>query len=357
LFTGFGVLGFAEAVGAAHTTDMVAAIVWVSTCWLLALAADARERALGDAARIAAVGVLAYSIQWSGVDALVPSLVLLVAAFADGARQGRREIMIAAAIPVVHVQFVLADLAELRVEEAGVACAIAASVWVGLAALARDLWRVPLFAAGAVSAVAGVIAAAGSNDTLGPALFVTGGVALACGLLFDQSSVVHAGALVATAGAWITLATNGVAAAELYAAPVALHLLGSGFVLRRAATARPSSWIAYGPGLALACAAAVIERLGGGSANHSIVAGAIAIVAVIAGGSFRLAAPLLIGTTTLVVVVGRETFDTAAGIPTWAWLAAGGATLIGAAVAMERHDVGPVEAGRRVVDVLDAHFE
>ena len=70
-----------------------------------------------------------------------------------------------------------------------------------------------------------------------------------------------------------------------------------------------------------------------------------------------MAAPLIVGTATLVLVVGRESFDTAAGIPTWAWLATGGATLIGAAVSMERNDVSPVEAGRRVVDVLAAHFD
>jgi hypothetical protein len=44
-------------------------------------------------------------------------------------------------------------------------------------------------------------------------------------------------------------------------------------------------------------------------------------------------------------------------VPTWLWLAAGGGALIASAVAMERNDVSPVEAGRRVVDVLSANFD
>ncbi len=40
-----------------------------------------------------------------------------------------------------------------------------------------------------------------------------------------------------------------------------------------------------------------------------------------------------------------------------AWLAAGGIVLIGAAVAMERNDVSPIEAGRRVVDVIGTNFD
>lgn len=41
-----------------------------------------------------------------------------------------------------------------------------------------------------------------------------------------------------------------------------------------------------------------------------------------------------------------------AGVPTWAWLAAGGTLLVGAGLAMERHELGPVETGRRLVDVV-----
>jgi len=68
-------------------------------------------------------------------------------------------------------------------------------------------------------------------------------------------------------------------------------------------------------------------------------------------------APLLLGTGTLVAVVVREAVDSNAGVPTWAWPAVGGSALIGAAVAMERTDVTPIEAGRRVVDMVGSYFD
>jgi hypothetical protein len=99
------------------------------------------------------------------------------------------------------------------------------------------------------------------------------------------------------------------------------------------------------------------ERIGGGSGWHSLFAGCVGVLAVAAGGWRRALAPLLLGTATLVAVVMREALDSGAGVPTWAWLAAGGTALIAAAVAMERNDLSPVEAGRRIVDVVGAHFD
>jgi hypothetical protein len=357
LCTGLLTLGIGELAGADETPRLFALLLWVSGCWLLALAADTREPGPGDVARLAALMSLLVAVPLSGVDALVPALFLLVALVADGVSRQRRELLVAAVAPLLAVEVILGDLAGLAVAQVGLALTLAACAWLGLAALVREPWRRPLLVAGGASAIAGLVAAAGSPDTFGPALFVVGGMAVAYGLLLDIVPVVHIGALTATVGAWMTFAAHDLQYAELYAAPVALHLLGTGFAARRDSEHRPSSWIAYAPGLSLLVAAAFVERLGGGSANHSLIAGAIAVVAVILGGAYRLAAPLIIGTAALVLIVGREAFDSTAGIPTWAWLAAGGVTLIGAAVTMERHDLGPVEAGRRVVDVFAAHFE
>ncbi|HEX5095376.1 MAG TPA: DUF2157 domain-containing protein [Acidimicrobiia bacterium] len=357
LVTGLATGGLGELVGAEHAPRLFAALLWVSTCWLLAYACDTREQGSGDVARLAAVMSLLVSVPWSGVDALVPTVFLLLALVGDGVTRNRQELLVAAVAPLLAIEFVLADLAGLDIASTGLALTLAASVWLGVAALAREPWRRPLLVAGGASVVAGLIAASASPDTFGPALFVAGGIAVAYGLLLDVVPVVHIGALAATLGAWTTFAAHDLQYAELYAAPVALHLLGTGFAARRKTEHRPNSWVAYAPGLALLTAAAFVERLGGGSANHSLIAGAIAVIAVILGGTYRLAAPLVVGTATLVLVVGREAFASTAGIPTWAWLAAGGVTLIGAAVSMERHDVGPVEAGRRVVDVFAAHFE
>jgi hypothetical protein len=37
-------------------------------------------------------------------------------------------------------------------------------------------------------------------------------------------------------------------------------------------------------------------------------------------------------------------------------LAAGGTLLVGAGLAMERHELGPVETGRRLVDVVQERY-
>jgi hypothetical protein len=76
----------------------------------------------------------------------------------------------------------------------------------------------------------------------------------------------------------------------------------------------------------------------------------------VAGGQGRLAGPLLIGTALLVGLVGYETLFITAALPTWIWLATGGAALVGAGVAMERNETGPIETGRRLVDVVNERY-
>jgi hypothetical protein len=141
--------------------------------------------------------------------------------------------------------------------------------------------------------------------------------------------------------------------------PAAAYLLVVGVRLRagRAESDRPGSWVAYGPAVALLGASGIVERLHGGSALHALFAGAVALVAIVAGGSRRLAAPLLIGTAIVATITVHEALSTAAGIPLSAWLAAGGAALLGSAIAIERTDTSPIDAGRRVVDVLADHFD
>jgi hypothetical protein len=63
-----------------------------------------------------------------------------------------------------------------------------------------------------------------------------------------------------------------------------------------------------------------------------------------------------VGTGLLVAVTVHESLGALAGVPTWAWLSAGGALLLGVGVGLERHDTSPVEAGRRLVDVVAERF-
>lgn len=69
-----------------------------------------------------------------------------------------------------------------------------------------------------------------------------------------------------------------------------------------------------------------------------------------------MAGPLFSGTAVLTGVAGYESLGTLATAPTWAWLAAGGMTLLGVGVALERSDRTPAEVERRLVDVVQDRF-
>jgi hypothetical protein len=77
---------------------------------------------------------------------------------------------------------------------------------------------------------------------------------------------------------------------------------------------------------------------------------------VVVGGQRRLIAPLFLGTGLLAALTIHETVAVTAGVPTWGWLGLGGAVLIAAGLQMERADRGPLETGRRLVDVIGERF-
>jgi hypothetical protein len=231
-------------------------------------------------------------------------------------------------------------------------------MWLGFGLLVDRDNAAPFVAGGVASALVGLIASAYEPATFGAALMIVGALLLGAALATGWLALWHVGAGFATLGVWVELTTNGVQASEWYVIPVAAYLLAVGTRLRAGrAEVGPGSWVAYGPAVALLGASGVIERVHGGGAAHALFAGTVALVAIVVGGSRRLAAPLVIGTAVIAAVTVHETISTAAGIPLSAWLATGGAMLLGAAVAIERTDTSPVEAGRRVVDVLVDHFE
>jgi hypothetical protein len=97
-----------------------------------------------------------------------------------------------------------------------------------------------------------------------------------------------------------------------------------------------SSWLAYGPGLALlgAWVAAVQSQRGD---DWATMAGLlIGIVAIAVGGWRRMSAPLVIGSGLLVTTVAIASGAQLASLPGWSWLVVGGMGLLGLAVALER---------------------
>jgi len=196
--------------------------------------------------------------------------------------------------------------------------------------------------------------AGGDRGALATVILVTGAIAVLYGSRLALPEITWLGGGLVTVGTWLHLVDHHVHVTEPYLVPVSVALLVAGWQGRR--NAPISSWVAYGPAVALVGGSALVERLAGGGAAHALVAGMVGLAAVIIGGRQRLIAPLLIGTGLLVGVTVYESLAVTAGVPTWAWLALGGVTLVGVGIGMERAETGPLESGRRVVDVVSEQF-
>ncbi len=331
----------------------------------------------------AGLGVLAASgfalvVAWpvAGARTTVGSLAAVLAAAVAAETATRTWMRItsssAAGAFVVGASTGVGDLMELDPSALGLALASSTVVWGVLAVLVPREWRSSFFAAAVGTLGLGLVLTSGDQTAFGVATIIAGGLVVGAGVYFRWEAVAHAGGIVATIGVWFVLDAASVMSTEAYAAPVALQLLIAGARARhvrvdevvgeytsddQAPAPIPSSWVAYGPALALLGASACIERISGGAGWHAVVAGAVGVVAVAVGGWRRLAAPLFIGTGLLVAVTVYESLGAAAGVPTWMWLALGGAFLLAAGITLERSATGPIDAGRRLVDVVATRFE
>lgn len=293
----------------------------------------------------------------------LPACALIGASAIEAWRTHERRYALAGVIPAVQLQVAAAALAGLLIAPSGLALCTAAFVWFGVAVLLDARWREPIVAAGTLTFVAGFVMALSSLDTAGPAIIGLGALGLGAGVLRASrgepaEAVLHASGIIVTIGLWLVFGAHGLAISEAFLAPVSAHLLVVGVAARRR-HGEPvvSSWLAFGPPIVMIVAPALLERFGGASANHALLAGAVGAVAVALGGWLRLIGPLLLGTLTLAIVTVHESLAAGVDVPTWAWLAAGGTGLLAAAVAMERSETSAVEVGRRVVDVLADRFE
>lgn len=237
----------------------------------------------------------------------------------------------------------------------GIALCVLAAVGAGLQLLVPKDWGMPVLGVVVASGVAGFASATVSLSTSSTALIVLAGIGLAYSTVFGSREGAVFSALVATAGIWGHLVDGQVTALDAYLAPVAAGLLVAGTLARRG-TPAVSSWVAYGPAIIMLGGSALFERMQGGHGVHALVAGSVAVAALVAGGGRRLAAPLLLGSGLLVVLTGYESMVVTRQVPTWGWLALGGTVLVAAGIVMERLDTGPVESGRRLVDVVHDRF-
>jgi hypothetical protein len=208
-------------------------------------------------------------------------------------------------------------------------------------------------AAGVGVAMAGAVQLASDPVSLAYVLLAAGALTVAGGLAVEREEVQLLGAVLGTLAAWMRLGAADVHATEPYLVPVAALLLVAG---ARSLARGASSWVACGPAIGLLGGAALSERLGGGSGWHAVAAGTVGVVSVVVGGQRRLVAPLVLGTALLVALSAYETLAITARLDTWTWLALGGGSLLAAGVAMERREIGPLETGRRLVDVVAERY-
>lgn len=165
-------------------------------------------------------------------------------------------------------------------------------------------------------------------------------------------SAVAALALVST---WWTTGTNdwaiasiapyGASGVDLVVGVLGAGLLVLGVVVRRRQPI--TSWLAYGPGLALAGTWLLASQLERGTDWATLGALTLGIVALGIGGARRLGAPLVAGTLLVVGTIALSAGPRLASAPTWSWIAVGGVGLLLVAAFVEQSERPLLPNGRR----------
>ncbi len=332
--------------------------------WLVALAGDPRRDAVRDGSTIPHLGP-AVAIRLVGAALVVGACAHVGTSHALAAAALVTALLVLDAWrlddPVVTLGLVGAlpvltaatgRTAGLGSPRIGVGLAMAAVVVGGITSLLPTRWRLPVGVSVGTLAALGLALAGGEPVALADALLVVGGAAGIAGTALRRPDIAFTGGVAVTLGTWGRLVEAEVSISEPYLVPVAALLLVAGWGARRTA----GSWVTTAPAVALLGGAALSERLAGGGGGHALLAGAVGVAAVAAGGTWRLAAPLVIGTGLLAALAVHESIGVTASVPTWAWLALGGSALLGAGVLLERAQLGPLESGRRLVDVVQERF-
>lgn len=365
----FIVLASAAFTGAGTAIGMAPALlVAVFAAWALAAFVEGAWEPAGHASRSAMAIAALIAVGGSDLDLFTVALAATVLFVVDAVRRDIPWIGLGTGVTAPLAVVAAGAGAGLDTPETGVLLALAAVVLAGIAALSPPRWRAAVLAPAGTSIALALALSTGHAARFAEVVILFGGLVIAGALSLqrpDHRSIGgHTGGILVTIGIALHLAADGITATEAYVAPVALQLAILGWQLRRpaavgeeAADANLSSWIAFGPSIVLLGGAGLVERLDGGPAWHALVAGAVGVSAVAAGGWRRLAGPLFLGTSLVVTVTVLETLHTLAGVPTWAWLAAGGTALLAAGIGLERSATSPSEVGRRLVDVVADRFD
>ena len=343
-----------------YVADVAVVLATAAVLWSGGGAFDTRDGAAGHVVRAALAITAASSFALAPQDAIIVLGFVTAAFVADAIRLDEPLLSFAAVLGAQALIVNAGEAAGVSVPYVGVALCVLAVVTAGVALLCDRAWQVALLAGAAASAAFGFALATGDDHATADALLVLGTATIAGGVAVRNSIVGHVGAAAVVLGAGMHFNAAGVVASEAYLALPCAQLIVIGWQLRRPNVHEEgplSSWVAYTPAVALLGGAALAERVAGGPAWHALVVGAVGTVAVAVGGWCRLAGPLLVGTALVVGVAVIESLHRLAGVPTWGWLALGGSTLLATGIALERTSTSPVEAGRRLVDVISDQFD
>lgn len=293
---------------------------------------------------------------WVCLAIIVPAIIDYLLAVRAGAAEGsmyRVAPLVVAGAALGASGQSIGELLGMTTAQTGAAMTAVAFVLLGTAlALPREAEKL-LGVAAATATVFGVLLAVPSPPMLAVAMMSAG-----CSLTFVAAALRNyavgvAGFIAAGLGVSLQLAVWEVTWLEPYLVFPTIAAVAVGHRYQRSGG---TSWAAYVPTVVILSYVSVAERVAGGSAWHAVIAGAIGVVATIAGGYRKLVGPLLAGPAVLAVVVIYEGLGPGALVPTWAWLALGGTVLLIAGVLLERSDTTPLERGQQLRHVLATQF-
>jgi hypothetical protein len=326
--------GAAAGLGYGAMTAILLALTLALTGW------TAAGRSLAPAA--AALASAQLTIVWAAAAPLPTLLVLgcLASAYAACAWRARLPAVqgSAAALTVICAA-ALAGCAVLAAGlpawQAGLAVTGAAALaQLAAARLARRRPRLSLIAeaTGWLTTAAGVAPSLTTPGHGAIALAVTGAACLGVALRPARRPWLWAGLALCEAALCLWLAALGVGAPEPYAVPAGAILIAFGRSWRRH-QARESSWVTYGPGLAVLLLPSLAVSLPDHGWLRPLLLGVAAAAITLTGAQARLQAPLTIGAVVAVLDAGHELASPvthlAGLVPGWVPIAVSGAALLG----------------------------
>jgi hypothetical protein len=326
-------------IGAVLAGEVAAATVLVAA----GVALETRRRALVPGLLTGAVLAGVPAAGWAAVTptAAVTALAAVIVTTGAAGLAARDEnlrvgLRVAAALAAVAQAAVVVAALERRPGPVGVAVTLAAGVVLVVGALLRR--HAPEGASLEVAAVAalavGLAYATATTGHLAAALTLTTAALGVAGRRAGRPYVAAA-TLGVVASTWAWLVTADVSLLEAYTLPAAAVLLATGARQRRS---HPSvgSWIAYGPGCALALGPSLVVALPDDGVLRPLTLTAGGLIAVTLGARSRLGAPLVLGGATLVTLALDALGPVAWRAPRWVLLGTAGALLLWLGASAER---------------------